>query len=189
MPETPSSDKKNTRPSKKKRNTRGVKRDIKKAVNQLPDMLLHEAAAQEKKRRHNMLADLYTTDTSEQHRLAVPKAKDMRKRWLVSGVSVLSVAIFAIWVWNLRTMVYDAGQARAQSDPIWTGATEDFEQILNTLAPPESAETRGVSKNIKETIENALAAMIASSAATSTEVATSTTSTEGAFSLETEPAT
>lgn len=166
----------NTSASRKKKQTnkRGIERDIKQAVDRLPDFVISESAKQKK---HDMLSDLYKRPIDKKETIAIPAPKDTKKHLLVAGVTTIAVMIFAVWAWNLRTMFYDAGTVRAETMPMWSEAAADFTAALNTLAPREEEGTKDPTtseRDVKENIEATLANIFAETP-TSTEPATPTT--------------
>jgi hypothetical protein len=155
----------------KKRQT--MQRDIKKAVEQLPDFVMNRPAKEND--THQMLTDFYTEKKPTKKTIIIPEKKDTRKQLLVVGVTTLAVTVFGLWAWNLRVMFSDVSHAQNKEAPLWAEATADFATVLETLTPPEESSPETPSKNIKNTIEETLAALFAAETASTTEHAAPST--------------
>lgn len=93
-------------PVKKQKANKKVKRDIKKAVEQLPGLMIEHVKFPE-------LPAPTRYDEIETHPLKALRYEDggaiiQKKIWLWTGVTIFSAIVFLMWGWNMRAAFQDS---------------------------------------------------------------------------------
>lgn len=151
MPAQPKRTKKRT--SKTARKKQGDVRAIKKAVDQIPHLIMQEMEAKRDEARP-VSAPIRTEERT-------------KRIWLWAGVSFFSTLIFVLWFFNVSVAFYDAKQHPGQEKQIFDESKNDLQAILNSLdknkkgnaEDKNNADTQG----LKGLIASALAPLLVAS--------------------------
>ena len=125
----------------------------------------------------------YTDESKKTPKKIVPvyEPPHKSKKWMWIGVTIFSVAIFAMWGLNLFTVFYESGVAYDPAKEIISTSKQDLQNIIKTFSEEEleeettredtKPEDEDIEKNLRESILNLM------TATTTFENTTSTTNT------------
>lgn len=172
-----------TRAKKNPRKNEKIKKDIKRAVENIPGLLVEHVGIENMKKTE---AKKKLATHGQSHQTQSAKSS---KIIIWFGVGSLTLIIFAMWIWNTKTLFYDIGYAKSTEKELWESTTNDLGVILSGMTEQEkdllreqTAKTeKEINKKIeeenkKEKIKQTLSALINS--VTTTPSSTTPTSTE-----------
>ena len=183
----PSASKKNKKSAKKTKSEKTIEKDIKKAVDKIPGIAIeHKKDTEKRKKTHKVLSDIYDESKQSHKSIVIPKQIDTKKHLLWTGVTTLAILVFVLWIWNMRTMIYDVTETDEIQPPIWQDAKNDFSSVLATIKEEQKdqiiedeLEEQGLDdKSMKEKIESLLQEIFSDDGAVTTSTLTNTTSQE-----------
>lgn len=143
--------KKKTDKDKKKK--RPAKKDIAKAVDQIPAMIAKEA----KKERPKVARSKKEEEKTHAHHFAYEHHHVHPKRRLLwFGVACLTIIVIAMWALNARVFLY---QLSAQSESLRSSelldqAKDDFQEVLDTINQRKEEE-KATRAAVEQQIEDA----------------------------------
>lgn len=130
-----------------------VKRHIQETVDDLPRLL-------------SKTSGVSKTDTTHGMQDSVRRTEKDRRKLLWAAVAVSTIAVFTVWIWQLKTTWYDLTKHAADRPPLPNMSSLE-EEIKNIFAAiPSAAPTEQKNEpneDAEEAIEAALRAIAASS--------------------------
>lgn len=150
-------------PVKKQKANKKVKRDIKKAVEQLPGLMVEhvkfkeiERPAEFKKLPAPEHHDEIETHTPKFLRYENDGAIRQKKIWLWTGVTIFSAVVFLMWGWNMRATFQDSFANTKKQPGITETAKTTWQDTMETVeskkpaTPVENPDelTNQIKKNI-----------------------------------------
>ena len=170
--------------AKKRRVNRTIKKDIARAVEDIPRMIMREIEIADRR-------------PSSPHVIKRPERSRHLLMW--TGVAVISSVVFAMWFLNTKNTLSAIRQgAPSQERQLVSTAREDLRAIMKSLAESERNELSAAvgqttPAEIKTTVKNALTSLFltaATASSSSTAVTTTAaTSTETTNASSTSPST
>ncbi len=178
---------------------KSLKKDIAEAVRNIPELVAGQVQLDETTPKNYEQPKSFESNTVLDR---LPLAKKIPPYqppkhsglllWL--GVGIISLAVFVVWFFNIKTMVLDFGKNKSPEGEMWQSASTDLSGAFSTVTDGENDFTRqldNLQKEItkessasesatKEQIKQTLAAILANTVTTPTAEASasSTDSTE-----------
>jgi hypothetical protein len=117
---------KQTRHTDEKKST-DIEREIKEAVERIPEMIEHTMRDQED-----------TQEKKTRTQKIFPAQSGEKKIYLLwASVIAVSLLIFGMWVWNLRSVFSDVSEGRAVNETPFSNIEENFRQAIDLVDPEE----------------------------------------------------
>lgn len=149
-------------PVKKQKANKKIKRDIKKAVEQLPGLMIEHVKFKEieqpdelKKLPAPERYEEIETKTFKSLPYEDERIVRQKKMWLWTGVTIFSAIIFLMWGWNMRAAFHDSFAKK--QDGIAETAKTTWRDTMKTTEPnkPE-APAKDDMADLKNQIKNNL---------------------------------
>lgn len=138
-----------------------VERDIRRAVDSIPELLAEKTPPTDMRHEHE--------DFSQKRRI------------LTIGVASFSLLILGLWYWNARTMVSRVFAAQSPEERLLNQAAENFQKTMNDVAAADvaarlarEADAADKEAEIAAVLSEEFAAHLAATASTTSDSATST---------------
>ena len=163
--------KKNKKTSEKKT----LKRDIKKAVEKLPGLIVERVRLSESQTEKEIPPQTQQEEPrSNKH--ARMQQNPRQARWLWTGVIIFCLVIFSMWGWNMYVMITDTTEGAGSNsgwlpDPV----RDDLRTVWQEVGAPDDQTDEN--ETIKEKIKSDLRGLVAQIKSLPAAVATSTTTT------------
>lgn len=127
---------------------------IKKAVSEIPSLILKEMQ-ENKKNETDEITEKKDWQVSEQYDI------EKKKRiWLWSGITIFAIIIFAIWGINLSNTFRDVKFDSGQEQKILEQSKKDLQNIFQTTNKKTETENIGKKEDLKDQIKNKLTEII-----------------------------
>lgn len=176
-------------PVKKKKIDKKVKRNIKKAVEQLPGLMVEHVKFKEIERPQEIAklpAPTHHEEIETSAHPALPYRDDkiirQKKIWLWTGVFIFSVVVFTMWAWNMRAVFLDSfTNTKTEQPGLTETAQTTWQNTIKTLsvsqpvspsAPTKNESEENDSVNLKEQIKNNIISIFYAQQASTTATST-----------------
>jgi hypothetical protein len=130
-----------------------VKKEIAKAVDNIPSLLAKESRQKEMKTKQ-----------------ADPQRVLKQKRQLLwAGVGIITTAVFGLWVYNIQTTFFDIKHTESKEGTILNTAKQDMQQawaqvgVSETEQKKQDFEQKKLATEVKDILRNVLSAAAAAS--------------------------
>ena len=180
------SKKKSTKENDIKIQKKAIQKKIKTAAEDIPKLIMREVQEKEEREVSHSQPMPKKVSFDRVGHDDYYRAQGSRKKLLWLGVIVVTVSILTIWVWNMRTVIYDArlandnGQTRNFLRELNEGVTSIFDSTIDN--PPTNIEQILQEEITKDKMKNELVAEL-------TAAIKSSSSTIDSFSSSTITAT
>lgn len=165
-------------PVKKQKANKKVKRDIKKAVEQLPGLMVEHVKFKEIEQPPELkklpAPERYEEiETKAYKSLPYEDERTVRQKkiWLWTGVTIFSAIIFLMWGWNMRSAFQDSFTNTKKQPGITDTVKTTWQETMETTEPKTPIAPKENLDEIKSQIKNNLVSFIyvqASTTASST---------------------
>lgn len=130
---------------KKAASKRAVKKNIEKAVDQIPGLIVEHV-------ERPTPPPLPSRPSLEPHLQYQPSRNGTL--WLWTGVLLVTVTIFGLWIFNTTTLFYDFQNApKSEERQIWEEAADDLGAILTSIAEDDTDPIREELEELRETVD------------------------------------
>lgn len=162
-----------------KKANKKVKRDIKKAVEQLPGLMVEHVKFKEIEQPAELkkLPAPERYDEIETHQLKALPYEDsgvirQKKIWLWTGVTIFSAIVFLMWGWNMRSTFHDSfANTKTKQPGITDTVKTTWQETMETTEPKTPTAPKENLDEIKNQIKNNLVSFIYVQASTTTSTA------------------
>jgi hypothetical protein len=165
-------------PVKKQKANKKVKRDIKKAVEQLPGLMVEHVKFKEIERPAELQKlpaptryEEIETRTLRSLPYGDEKAVRQKKIWLWTGVTIFSAVIFLMWGWNMHATFQDSFANTKKQPGITETAQTTWQETMKTIESNKPSAPAENLDEIKNQIKNNLVSFIYVQASTTTSTA------------------
>lgn len=140
-----------------------IKKDIKKAVDHIPNLIAEELKLSEQKKE-------LQRPKSEIYYGSKPNRSKITMLWI--GVILLTAVVFAMWLLNVQSLFYDIENSKAsQEEQIWQNAKNDLDDIFI-----QNNKKEDITDSLKASL-NSLLKTLSSASSTTKDTTTSTDKT------------
>ncbi|MEK7623446.1 MAG: hypothetical protein AAB408_02125 [Patescibacteria group bacterium] len=158
---------KKKQPTKRKTSPKSLERDVKKAVNSIPDLIMDE--------KNSFLPKEETPVSTKP--IKIPYQHKRSFVWI--GVASLSVLVFVMWYANMKTIFQKIRLADTAEATVAEDVMADFEEAIASLRPQTEAAELGTPPDT-EAVRQILGVVFAA-ASSSADTASTTSSTTSAM--------
>ena len=168
--------------NKKSKKEKISKKDVKRAVEKLPGLIVEQVRlAENEPQAESLMVEQAQeqVETQPEERRSANRARmrhnPSQTRWLWTGVVIFCLVIFSMWGWNMYVMIGDATQTNGPTTWMPNTVTDDLRAVWEEVGA-EDDELDG-KETVKEKIKTNLKDLIAQVKNLPTAIATSTTPT------------
>ncbi|MBT3817191.1 MAG: hypothetical protein HOE80_01775 [Candidatus Magasanikbacteria bacterium] len=135
---------------KKKTNkvTNKKRKEIKKAVDNIPELIAEQIRkGKETEKVSKKSVEIKKLPQINESYIAAEKEK---KRFLLLGVSLTTLAIFILWIFHMTTLIGNVSTLKPFSSEIFSNTTDELKEVINSFEEEGTKKIETTSQAIKE---------------------------------------